>query len=78
MPAVRAASGLAPTARRRKPRVERCISHHVKSTASSATKKPQCSRKSVPSSRGNMAERSSGADTGFVVPGARRTGVFNR
>ena len=44
MPAVRAAFGLDPTARQRKPMVERSISHHVKTAAAMATRKPACSR----------------------------------
>ena len=44
MPAVRAACGLDPTARHRKPMVERSMSHQVNTAAARATRKPACRR----------------------------------
>ena len=42
MPAVRAASAFAPTARRRKPRVDRVSSHQQPTAAASARIRPEC------------------------------------
>ena len=75
MPAVRAAVGLAPTARSRKPMVDRLNSHQAKTVARMATTNPQFSRKLSPISGGNRAVGSRASETGFVEPSACRTGV---
>ena len=54
------------------------MSHHAKAVASSATTKPQCRRKPSPNIRGNMAVAGSDSEIGFVLPGARSTGVLSR
>ena len=55
MPAVRAASGFAPTARSWKPSVERSMSHQKTQTARSAITIPPCSLKGAGSRRVNAA-----------------------
>ncbi|SIN19678.1 Uncharacterised protein [Mycobacteroides abscessus subsp. abscessus] len=78
IPAVRAAFGLAPTARRRNPIVERSISQDTNSTARIARTKPQCSRKESPSRRGNRAESGSCGEMGLVDPSRWKAGVVSR
>ena len=56
MPDARAACGFSPTARRRKPRLERSTSHHTNTVAAITMMKPQSSSgKRGPSSSGNCA-----------------------
>lgn len=79
MPAVRAASWLAPTARNRKPIVDRSMSHHTPTAASSASRNPACSRNRGPSSSGITGVFSpTGAVMGRVEPGWRRMDVVSR
>ncbi len=77
-PAVRAASGLAPTARSWKPMVERCMSHQAKTVARMATTKLQFRRKESPNSGGNRADSGRKAETGLVDPSRCSTGVYRR
>jgi hypothetical protein len=55
MPAVRAAAGLAPTARSLNPSVLRSSSQAVPAAAASASSRPKCTRRSPPSRCGSRA-----------------------
>ena len=74
MPAVRAARGLAPTARSSKPIVERLSSQATNTVARTASTNPQCSRNCSPSSLGNIAVSATWGLTGFEEPGRRNAG----
>ena len=65
MPAVRAALGFAPTARNRKPTVERSMSHHTATAATSATRKPACRRNCGPSRCGYSAVSAIGGEIDY-------------
>src|SRR5690606_4583949 len=78
MPAVRAACGFSPTARKRKPSVERSMSHHTPTAASSASRKPRWRRKPRPSTSGNVAEPGIGGLIGLLLPARWNAGVVSR
>src|SRR5690625_4506102 len=77
MPAVRAASGFAPTARNLNPRVERSISHHTPRAASSASTNPRWSRNGSGSNRGSIALSATGGVIGCAAP-SRMNWVVSR
>ena len=64
MPAVRAASGLAPAAFSWKPRVVRSRSHHTTTAATTASSTPVC----TPNREGKVADLSTGSERGFSCP----------
>ncbi|CPU65051.1 Uncharacterised protein [Mycobacteroides abscessus] len=78
MPAVRAACGFSPTARKRKPSVERSMSHHTPTATSSARTNPAWRRKPSPSSSGNCAFPGMRGLIGLELPGAWNGFVVSR
>ena len=60
IPAVRAASGLRPTARSSKPNVERLSNHATATTAATLSRMPRCTRRSPPASFGSRPVESTG------------------
>ena len=76
-PPPRAACGFSPTARRRKPRLERSMSHHTKTVAPITRMNPQSrSGKRGPNSSGNCALAGVGAEIGWSPAGrCSRPGV---
>jgi hypothetical protein len=77
MPAVRAAFGLAPTARNSKPMVLRSSSHHTPTAARITSTNPRCSRESS-KNRVSWAESSTIGLTGFDAPGRWNAVVVSR
>lgn len=75
-PAVRAASGLCPTARNSKPMVERFSSQATPMVSKMAIRKPRCRRE--PGSEGKIALASRIGEIGLVSPGRRNASVFIR
>ena len=75
IPAVRAASGLSPVARNWKPISLRSSSHHTKTAAASATRKPRCRRKESPSSLGYWEPARTGRDLGLALPSPMKASV---
>ena len=70
MPAVRAACGLEPTARNRKPIVERSISHQMNTAASDGDQEARrAGGTRSPSSSGYAALSGMGGLTGLLLPG---------
>lgn len=78
MPAVRAAAWLAPTARRRKPRVERSSSHHTTTVATTASRKAALRRKPSPSSEGHREFSARRGDLGWLEPSSWKAEVVSR
>lgn len=77
MPAVRAALGLAPTARNSKPIVLRSSSHHTPNAARMTSTNPRCSRESS-KNRGSWADPSTIGLTGLDAPGRWNAAVVSR
>ncbi|CAH0327640.1 hypothetical protein SRABI128_06307 [Microbacterium sp. Bi128] len=78
MPAVRAALGLAPTARNSKPSVERFSSHETNTVAAMASRNPRCSRYWLPKISGYAALGSTMGDIGVSAPGRWNKSVSSR
>jgi hypothetical protein len=78
MPALRDAFGLDPTARNRKPHVERVISHHTKTAARIATRNPALSRNLSPSSSGRFAFGPTAGLFGWFEPACVKNRVVSR
>lgn len=70
MPAVRAACGFSPTARNRKPSVDRLISHQTTAVMTMTSTKPQLRLYRAPNRSGRIAVSSVAGDLGFALPGA--------
>ena len=66
---MRAACGFSPTARKRKPSVDRLISHQTTAVMTMTSRKPQLRLYRAPNRSGRIALGSVAGDFGFGLPG---------